>query len=103
VSLRRHLTEVSIPGISSRYSAGQSGARGWTRQDTLLPIVGQKKGWYAEEGLDVNISTTANILRENGIEPAPERNSQVSIFRFWLTIARACRAGLRGSYRYSAV
>ena len=25
-------------------------------QDTLLPIVGQKKGWYAEEGLDVNIS-----------------------------------------------
>ncbi len=35
-------------------------------QDTLLPIIGKEKGWFAEEGLDVDFKT----LAWNAVMPA---------------------------------
>lgn len=40
-------------------------------QDTLLPIIGQEKGWYEEAGLDVEFET----LAWNAIMPAMASNS----------------------------
>jgi NitT/TauT family transport system substrate-binding protein len=40
-------------------------------QDTLLPIIGKEKGWFAEEGLDVDFKT----LAWNAVMPAVASNA----------------------------
>jgi NitT/TauT family transport system substrate-binding protein len=40
-------------------------------QDTLLPIIGKEKGWFAQEGLDVDLKT----LAWNAVMPAVASNA----------------------------
>ena len=55
---------VALSGCGNQYEAG-GGDPNTVRlgispfQDTMLPIIGQEKGWFAEEGLKVELKTLA--------------------------------------------
>ncbi len=70
------------------------------------------RGALANLGLEVSRGTIANILREHGIEPAPERSRRTSWSQFlkahWQVMAAADFFtievwGMRGLIRYSVL